>query len=123
MSWQKLHITILELCAVFVLVATFAHKIRNSNINFYTDNMAVKSILNKQSSRNKTAMRIVRPLVLALVRYNIHLRMFFVPGVCNVIPDRLSRFQADREFLRCQGLAPTPTAVPEQIMPNNWNIK
>ena len=36
-SWQVLHITILELYAVFALVVTFSHKIRNSNINLYTD--------------------------------------------------------------------------------------
>ena len=56
------------------MVNVFGKKLKNSNIMFMCDNKAVVDIVNKQSSKDKTVMNIIRPLVLSLVKYNINLR-------------------------------------------------
>ena len=65
---------------------------KNSNIPFRSDNKAVTDILNKQSSKKPKIMKIVHPLVLILVNFNISLRMEHLAGSLNVLPDKISRF-------------------------------
>ena len=43
----------------------------NSSLIFLCDNKAVVEIINKQSSKDKTIMNLVRPLVLKLISHNI----------------------------------------------------
>lgn len=49
--------------------------------------------INKQTSKEKSIMRLIRRLVLATLSYNIHFRAKHIPGKHNVTADRLSRFQ------------------------------
>ena len=92
-EWKQLNITFLELYPIYVLVKMFGLKIRNSNILFYTDNEAAEEIINKQSSKDKTIMRIIPPLITSLVYNNINLKCPHVPGVENILPDHISRFK------------------------------
>ena len=79
----------------------FSHLIQNSNILFYCDNSAVVSIINKQSSTDNTIMSIMRPLVLILMKDNIFLRAKHLPGIDNILADKISRFQVDAQLLQC----------------------
>ena len=122
-DWQKHHITVLELYPVFLLIKTFGPLIKNSNILFKNDNMAVTDIVNKNSSKDPTIMQIVRPLVLALIKFNVNLRMEHIPGVLNVIPDKLSRFQVTPEMLIQNKMHLTATPTPAELKPENWKLK
>jgi hypothetical protein len=121
-QWQELHITILEFYPIFVLVSIFGHLMKNSNILFHCDNSAVTAIINKQSSKDRTAMKIIRPLVLLLVKFNICLRSKHIPGVLNVLPDRISRFQVTPSLLREYGMAAEKTPIPRHLLPENYIV-
>jgi hypothetical protein len=121
-TWHIYHITILELYPIFVLINMFGHLMTNSNILFHCDNSAVTSIVNKQSSRDNTAMQIVRPLVLLLIKFNIHLRSRHIPGVMNILPDKISRFQVTPALLQHYGMEDHPTPIPNYLLPSNFTI-
>ena len=119
-SWQEHHITILELYPIFVLINIFGGLMKNSTILFHCDNSAVTAIINKQSSKDRTAMTIVRPLVLFLVQHNICLRSKHIPGVLNVLSDKISRFQVTPSLLRDHGMDAVQTPIPRHLLPINY---
>ena len=121
-SWHRHHITILELYPLYVLLNIFGHLMRNSNVLFHCDNSAVTAILNKQSSKDATIMQIVRPLVLLLVRCNISLRSRHIPGIYNILPDKISRFQVTPSLLREYGMDSRKTPIPAHLLPGNYML-
>lgn len=116
--WQKFHITILELFPIYVLIAVFRYKLKNSCIRFFCDNQALTDIVNKQTSKNKIAMKIV--LVMMLVNLNISLHSEHIPGIQNTLPDKISRFQVTPELLRKYHMKQEPTTIPAEFMPENF---
>ena len=78
----------------------FGHLMANSTVLFYTDNEGVKDILNQQTSSNKIIMSMLRPLVLLLKKHNIRLTSKHIPGIDNILCDRISRFQVTPELLQ-----------------------
>ena len=119
-SWQQYHITILELFPIFVLISMFGRLMRNANIMFHCDNEAVTAIINKQSSKDPIIMNIMRPLILQLVEHNINLRSKHIPGVLNILPDKISRFQVTQQLLDENDIDPLPTALPQHLQPRNF---
>ena len=107
---------------IFVMVTMFGPKLKNSNILFHCDNVAVTRIINKQSNKKAFIMRVVRPLVLTLIQFNISLKCKHIPGVLNTLPARISRFQVMSELLRCHGMKPEPTDIPAPLLPVNFDI-
>ena len=120
---KKIGITILELYPIYALIGVFGHKLRNATVLFHSDNTGVVEVLNKQTSSSRVAMRIVRPLVLLLIKHNIALRSVHVPGINNVVPDTISRFQETPEFLRQNNMLPHPEEIPHQFKSSNFKIK
>ena len=108
---------------IYVLIEMFGHKLVNANILFYTDNIAVKDIINKQSSREKIVMNIIRPLVLTLVKYNINLKSKHIPGILNVLPDAISRFKVSKTILHQHNMRENPTPIPTHLLPQNFDIR
>ena len=82
-----------------------------------TDNMGVVSIINKQTSRCKRIMILVRILVLACLKHNILFRAKHIPGKYNVIADKLSRLQ----FAEARQMAPwldqQSLKIPDPLQP------
>ena len=122
-SWQDFHITVLELYPILVMINVFGHLMKNSSILFHCDNSAVVAIINKQSSRDKLVMAFVRPLVLLLILHNIHLRSVHIPGVLNILPDKISRFQTTPSLLQDFGMDPRPTTIPKALLPENFTLQ
>ena len=85
-------------------------------MEFLCDNEAVIAILKSESSRDPTAMHLMRRPTLAACRYNFSISARHVPGRPNAAADALSRFHF-QEFHR---LLPTaynlPTPVPSQLI-------
>ena len=121
-SWQTHHITILELYPIFVLINIFGRLMTNSHILFHCDNSAVTAIINKQTSKDNTVMKIIRPLVLLLIKYNIHLQSRHIPDILNILPDKISRFQVTRSLLQDYGMEAHPTDIPTHLLPENFTI-
>ena len=121
-GWKKFHIGVKEIYPVYVLICMFGHLMKNNNIALLCDNSGDVDIINKQSSKCKQTMQIMRPLTLKLVEFNIHLIAKHIPGHTNVIPDRISRFQITKQLLKHHHMNETPTAIPEHLLPGNFNI-
>ena len=67
-------------------------------------------------------MKLVRPLVLALMRFNIQVRALHIKGKLNDIADSLSRFQMDRFRLLVPNAGPAPSDIPVGIMTTISNM-
>ena len=118
-KWQKCHITVLELFPILVLIAIFGKNFKNSTIIFYTDNMAVKHILTKLTSKDSTIMLLVRKLVLLLTELNIDLRSRHIKGTKNILSDRISRFQTTDALLTEHNMKLLPETIPDEWMPTD----
>ena len=101
----------------------FGHEMSNSSVMFHTDNTAVRDVVNAQTAKCPTIMSILRPLVLLLIKHNIHLRAKHVPGVENTLCDRISRFQVDAELLERFNMNPHPEVLPLPLRPENYMLK
>ena len=121
-SWQSYHITVLEFYPIYVLIAIFGPLLRNSSILFKCENSAVVEIINKQTSKNPTVMMILRPLILLLVEYNVHLRASHIPGLTNILPDKISRFQITTQLLQDYKMNPQPTPIPTHLQPDYFKL-
>lgn len=58
--------------------------------------MALVTIINKRTSKSKSVMKLLRPLVLCTLRNNMQFKAIHIEGTINMISDALSRFQMSR---------------------------
>ena len=116
LAFEGLHITIKELFPIVLALEVWGHQLRNHKILFKSDNQAVVEIINKQTSRDRSVMILVRRLVLAALRNNVLFRATHIPGYTNTIPDRLSRFQFQEAQQLAPWLDPQPTSVPGHLL-------
>jgi len=119
-DWKKFHITFLELYPLLVLLNVFQDNLKNKSVLFHCDNIAVVHIINNQSSRDGTIMGLFRRIVISLMKLNIHLRAQHVPGIDNVLCDRISRFQDTPDLLLKYGMNLTGTRIPTHLMPLSY---
>ena len=121
-NWQSMGITVLEFFPILVLVSMFSDRLANTNVLWLCDNEAVTVIINKQTSKNKNVMVIMRDLVLILMRQNIYLKAEHLPGLSNHVCDTISRFHVTEDFLRENGLDHKPTMIAMRLLPSNYVI-
>ena len=110
-SWRSYNISVLELYPIMAAAIVWGGRWANRSVCFYTDNEALVPIINKQTSREPHIMALIRPLVLACLRFNINFTARHIPGRINTLADKLSRSQV-REF---RALAPWAEASPREI--------
>ena len=103
-QWKKLHITVSELYPILVAVAVFANKLANKHVRMHSDNMAVVSVINVQTSKCPRVMHLLRILVLVCLQHNINFRASHIPGQMNKLPDKLSHLKFDDQFLESHSL-------------------
>jgi hypothetical protein len=120
--WKEFHITFLEFYPIVAALFVWGNLWKNSNILFLCDNEAVVYIINKQSSKDKRVMVLVRKLVLRCLELNIHFKAKHVPGKYNTLPDMLSRFQVDAARRLAPWLDHSSTIIPAEISPRNLVI-
>ena len=53
------------------MISMFADDLANSYIAFHCDNEAIVQIINKQSSRDVQVMKLLRPMILLMLKYQI----------------------------------------------------
>ena len=121
-QWQKLDIKVLELYPIFLLVKIFASKFANTSVVFHSDNETIVHVINSQTSKDKTIMKLLRPMILTFLNYNISFTAMHIPGKLNILSDRLSRGQVSKIFLQRHGMDPVPVTVPMHLLPVNFQI-
>ena len=103
-------------------VGIWGSQMANRCIAFVTDNVALVSIVNQQTSKHKLVVILIRDLVLTALNYNHIFRARHIPGLNNTRADCLSRFQ----IARFKELSPQadelPTIVPKILLPKSWSL-
>ena len=122
-SWQLLDIQFLELYPIFLLIHVFAPKLAHHHVVFHSDNQAVVSVINSQTSKSKLMMQLLRPMVLLLLKYDIKFNAVHIPGITNTLCDLLSRQRINPDILRTFRMKLTPTAVPHSLRSHNWKLE
>ena len=121
-KWHNFNVTFLEFFPIVIAVHIWGTSMANRCVLFFTDNAALVDIINKQTSKHKSVMVLLRDLVLSCLRYNILFRARHVPGLQNSQADYISRFQVDN----FKELAPEadefPTTVPANLLPESWSL-
>ena len=74
-------------------------------------------VINKQSSRDPSLMRLVRQLVLITLQHNITFKARHIPGTTNILADAISRLQETTARRIHPSLDPTPTPIPTHWLP------
>lgn len=62
-------------------------------------------------------MDLVRKLVIAALKFNVHFRALHIPGSHKTTADLLSRLQVQQALKRAPHLCPSPTTVPPHMLP------
>lgn len=104
-------ITLLELIPIILALLTWPRQFENKKLMLKIDNQSLVNIVNMRTSKSKSVMKLIRPLVLLTMCNNTQFRAFHLPGAKNQISDSLSRFQMNR----FRALAPNAEQHPEQI--------
>ena len=92
-DWKVMNIMTLEFYPIILALEIWGGLLKNRCILFFTDNEALVSVINKQSSKYCDIMIMVRHLVLKCLQFNILFRAkhIHVAGKRNVLADFLSR--------------------------------
>lgn len=70
-DWHNYHITIKELFPIVVAVQLWGHEMSNKRVCFFSDNMAVVQVINKQTAKETTIMKLLRKLIVQCLKFNI----------------------------------------------------
>ena len=110
-QWVNQNITLLELYLIVLAVQIWGNRLTNGRIIFHTDNQALVPIINKQSSKDRAIMCLVRKLVITCLRCNILFQAQHIPGKANVLADHLSRLQVSAFLAKVPSASRQPEAV------------
>ena len=122
-DWKAYDITFLELYPIVLSSILWGGRFSNRTIEFYTDNLALVSIINKCSSRKTHIMLLVRALVKSMLRFNFVFYAIHIPGVLNVLADALSRDQIGLFRSLHKEAVALPLYVPEHLTSGNSWLK
>ena len=122
-NWAEFDIQYLELFPIFLHFMLYTSLLKGKHVKVLTDNQPIVYVLNSLSSKNKSVMSLLRPLVLQLLSNNILITAIHLPGKKNKICDFLSRRQVDLHFIRENGLYHTPTLIPLKLRPHNFRVE
>ena len=118
--WTEQNITFLELYPIVLAFEVWGSLVSHKEVTVHTDNQALVSVLNKQTSKEPLVMALVRRLVLNCLKHDIVVKTVHIEGAINIAADALSRLQMGRfwdhnpEFNK----EPTPTPpLPTRINP------
>ena len=114
------NITFLELYPIVAALHHWCATVARGMVLIHTDNEALVSVINKNTSKEPLVMKLVRQMVLCCMKHNIILRAVHIKGEKNVLADSLSRLR----FQKFHQLAPhmdrnAATLHPEWE-PNAW---
>ena len=107
---------------IVIAVHIWGTSMANRCVLFFTDNAALVDIINKQKSKHKSVMVLLRDLVLSCLRYNILFRARHVPGLQNSQADYISRFQVENFKELAPEADEVPTTVPANLLPESWSL-
>ena len=115
---MQLSIAFLELFPIVLALRLWGPFLSNKCVIFWSDNEAVVTVINRQTSRCHKIMQLVRKLVIRCLELNIHFKASHILGIDNGIADALSRFHVTRFRQLAPGADHNITPLPADL----WNI-
>lgn len=110
--WQSQNITLLELYPIVLAIEVWCTSFTNRRVILHTDNKALVSVINSQTSREPLVMILIRRMVLFCLENNIVFSSVHVEGASNSASDALSRFQVQIFHGLCPNADPLPVFIP-----------
>ena len=104
-------ITFLELVPIVMAYFIWGVQLSNKKLLLHIDNMALVSIINKQTSKSDRVMSFLRTFVSLVMKYNIIVHGKHISTFSNGAADSISRMQ----WSRFRQLAPQADADPQHI--------
>ena len=89
-------LSFLEMVPVLLALYLWGPNLANKKVSFNIDNEALVWVRNKQSSKSKRLMQLVRPFVQLSMSYNIVFKAVHIASKSNCIADAISRQQWKR---------------------------
>ena len=80
----------------------WGHLFENRKVILYTDNQCAASILNKCSCKNVVLMQYMRDMFWQATKYNFVLKVIYMPGYLQYIPDAISRLNEHNGLMSAQ---------------------
>lgn len=117
-EYKDYHISVKELFPIVIAVEIWGQVMANKKVCFFSDNMAVVQVINKQTGKDRNIMKLLRRFIVHCLKFSILFRAKHVSGIENVLSDKLSRLQM-AEFHR---LAPQMDQFPVEVPPAKFNI-
>ena len=115
-TWKKFNIAVREFFPIVLAVHLWGTQLKDMNVTFFCDNLAVVEILKKQTSRDPGLMRLFRQLVVFAMRNNLMFSAQHIKGTSNIAADDLSRLQIHK-FLQDHPLVNRhATPIPPHLM-------
>lgn len=119
-SWCKKEvlkdITFLEMVPVLLAIMLWGDRLKNSRVLLRIDNEALVVIINKQTTRSKRLMELVRQFVLLAMEFGIIFKAKHITTHCNKIADSVSRKQWDRFRAVAPDANRDPQIIPERFL-------
>ena len=107
---------------IVISIKIWGTQLANKCITFHTDNQALSEVINKKTTKVGELLVLLRALVLSCLQNNILFKAVHLPGVHNTKADALSCLQVTKCKSLSKGVAPEPTALPPQLLPENWQL-
>lgn len=119
-NWKSMNIMTLEFYPIILAIEIWGKLWKNHAILFFTDNEALVSVINKQTSTDVHVLKMVRFMVLRCLQHNILFKAKHIPGKKNSQADYLSRLQVERFLESHPNAHRNPSQIPEQLLPRNF---
>ena len=86
------------------------------HITFQCDNANLVISINKGSCKDKLVMHLLCSLSFFVAHFDIYLTAFHLPGLINIIANRLSRGNLHQALQATPSLSPEPTPIPPSAL-------
>ena len=115
--WRDVCIAPKEMLPIALAFRMWAPLIKNSNVFFLCDNIAVVEVLKQKTTKEPLMLPMLRQMMVIALQNNIQFSAKHIAGKCNYISDMLSRLQTARVLKLAPWLQPDPVPVPNSWLP------
>ena len=115
-EWTQYNIMIKELVPIVLSCAIWGKRLVGQRVLFECDNSSVVAAVNKQYTKEKTAMHLLRGLWFFVAYFDMDIRCKHIPGVTNTTADHLSRNNLHQFFSLHPQASRHPSPLPLPLL-------
>ena len=115
-EWAQYNIMIKELVPIVLSCAVWGKQLAGSKVLFECDNSSVVAAVNKQYTREPTAMHLLRGLWFFVAYFDIDVKCKHIAGVTNTTADHLSRGNLRKFFSLHPQASLQPSPLPPPLL-------